>query len=202
MLFLTAHDVSVPPKLFKMATHKYVRPRKDHRAFDLISDALPFGRLWYEEASAAVDYAKYSSRSHRAVIRVYDHAGNVIETRQSEGADREASNELFSRDFSDENEIHSTPTSSREHANTVGDRFPQRVRSSWFGGLLRWRARAGCHTDSGCDRNACANSHPVSNFCAAQHSAPVRWIGSAHHETLSAAMRGSNPDRSPLRING
>src|SRR5262249_52512935 len=84
----------------------------------------------------------------------------------SEGADREASNELFSRDFSDEKEIHSTPTSSHEHANTAGDCFPQRVRSSWFGGLLRWRARTSCHTESGCDRNACANSHPVSNFCA------------------------------------
>src|SRR5262249_288588 len=29
------------------------RPRKDHRGIDLISDALPFGRLWYEDASAA-----------------------------------------------------------------------------------------------------------------------------------------------------
>jgi hypothetical protein len=47
---------------------------------------------------------------------------------------RPPSNELFSRDFSDEKEMHS---SSREHANTVGDRFRQRVRSSWFGGLLR-----------------------------------------------------------------
>ena len=93
----------------------------------------------------------------------------------SEGADREASNELFSRDFSDEKEIHSTPTSSREHANMVGDRFRQRVRSSWFGGLLRWRARTSCHTDSGRDRNACADSHPVSNFCAGPRpSAPVR----------------------------
>jgi hypothetical protein len=25
-----------------------VRPRKDHRGVDLISDALPFGGLWYE----------------------------------------------------------------------------------------------------------------------------------------------------------
>ena len=24
-----------------------IRPRKDHRDVDLISDALPFGRLWY-----------------------------------------------------------------------------------------------------------------------------------------------------------
>jgi hypothetical protein len=71
-------------------------------------------------------------------------------------------------------EINSTPTSSREHANTVGDRFRQRVRSSWFGGLLRWRARTSRHT---CDRIAFANSHPVSTFCAAASTAPVRWIG-------------------------
>jgi hypothetical protein len=33
-----------------MATHVYeVRPRRDRRGFDLISDALPFGRLWYAE---------------------------------------------------------------------------------------------------------------------------------------------------------
>ena len=29
-----------------------VRPRKDHRGVDLISDALPFGRLWYDEPNA------------------------------------------------------------------------------------------------------------------------------------------------------
>jgi hypothetical protein len=60
-----------------------VRARKDHRGVDLISDALPFGRLWYGEPNAVsngIDYAKFRSRSHRAVIRVYDAAGNVIET--------------------------------------------------------------------------------------------------------------------------
>jgi hypothetical protein len=57
-----------------------VRPRKDHRGLDLISDALPFGRLWYEQAPDAIDYAKFRSRSCDAVIRVYDEAGNVIET--------------------------------------------------------------------------------------------------------------------------
>jgi hypothetical protein len=56
-----------------------VRPRKDHRGVDLISDALPFGRLWYGEPNNAVDYAKHRSRSHDAVIRVYDEAGKVIE---------------------------------------------------------------------------------------------------------------------------
>jgi len=33
--------------------HLYeVRPRKDKRGVDLISDALPFGRLWYGEPNA------------------------------------------------------------------------------------------------------------------------------------------------------
>ena len=30
-----------------------VRLRKDKRGVDLISDTLPFGRLWYEDASAS-----------------------------------------------------------------------------------------------------------------------------------------------------
>ena len=63
-------------------THVYeVRPRKDHRGVDLISDTLPFGRLWYGEPDAitnAIDYAKFYSRSHDAIIRVYDEADNVI----------------------------------------------------------------------------------------------------------------------------
>jgi hypothetical protein len=49
----------------------------------MISHALPFGRLWYAEPNAisnAIGYAKFNSRSHDAVIRVYDQAGNVIET--------------------------------------------------------------------------------------------------------------------------
>ena len=53
------------------------------RGIHLISDALPFGRLWYDEpnaASNAVSYAKFRSRSHDAVIRVYDQAEKVIDT--------------------------------------------------------------------------------------------------------------------------
>jgi hypothetical protein len=69
--------------------HVYeVRPRKDHRGVNLISDALPFGRLWYGEpnaASNAVDYAKFFSRSQDAVIRVYDDAGCVTETHEHAG---------------------------------------------------------------------------------------------------------------------
>ncbi len=65
-----------------------VRPRNDKRGFDLISDALPFGRLWYGEPSAvsnATGFAKFFSLSHDAVIRVYDEAGNVIETHDHPG---------------------------------------------------------------------------------------------------------------------
>ena len=67
-------------------THVYeVRTRKTHRGFDLMSDVLPFGRLWYGEQNAvsnAIGYAMHYSRSHDAVIRVYDEAGNVIEAQE------------------------------------------------------------------------------------------------------------------------
>jgi hypothetical protein len=69
-----------------------VRPRKDKRGVDLISDALPFGRLWYAGPNAitnAIGYAEHYSRSHDAVMRVYDEAGNVIETHEHEGEFRE-----------------------------------------------------------------------------------------------------------------
>jgi hypothetical protein len=49
-------------------------------------------RLWYGEPNAvsnAVDYTKFRSRSHDAVILVYDHAGNVIETHEQVGEFRE-----------------------------------------------------------------------------------------------------------------
>ena len=51
-------------------THTYeVRPHKDSRGVDLISDALPFGRLWYGEPNAvsnAIGYANHRNRSHNA----------------------------------------------------------------------------------------------------------------------------------------
>jgi hypothetical protein len=65
-----------------MNAHVYeVRPRKDKRGVDLISDALPFGRLWYANSNA-VEYAKFRSRSNDAVIWVCDSGGNVTETHE------------------------------------------------------------------------------------------------------------------------
>jgi len=64
-------------------THIYeVHPRQDHYGVNLISDVLPFGRLLYLEVREAVAYAKFYSRSQDATIRVYDAAGNVIETHE------------------------------------------------------------------------------------------------------------------------
>jgi len=57
-----------------------------------ISAALPFGRLCYGEPnpiSNAIGYAKHRSRSHDAVIRVFDDAGNVIETHEVRGKFKE-----------------------------------------------------------------------------------------------------------------
>jgi hypothetical protein len=48
--------------------------------------------LWYAEPDAvsnAVGYAKFFSRSRDAVIRVYDEAGNVIETHEQAGEFKE-----------------------------------------------------------------------------------------------------------------
>jgi hypothetical protein len=77
----------------KKTKHVYdLRPRKDKRGVDLVSDALPFGRLWYDGPKAAINaigYAQRYSRSHGAVIRVYDVASNVIETRECKGEFKE-----------------------------------------------------------------------------------------------------------------
>ena len=64
----------------------------DRHGFDLISDALPFGRRWYDGPNAAnnaIGYASQYSRAHGAVVRVYDEAGNVIETHEHKGDSKE-----------------------------------------------------------------------------------------------------------------
>ena len=72
-----------------------VRPRSDKRGVDLISDVLRFGRLWYDTPDHAIGYALHSSRSHAAVIRVYDAAGNVIEAHERKGRIKAPSAAVF-----------------------------------------------------------------------------------------------------------
>jgi hypothetical protein len=59
-----------------LSQHIYeVRPRRDKLGFDLLWEALSFGKLWYDDADAAVGYAKFYSRAQPAVIRIYDSSG-------------------------------------------------------------------------------------------------------------------------------
>jgi hypothetical protein len=65
-----------------------IRLRADKRGVDLTSDVLALGPLWYAGPNAisnAIKYAKFFSGSHDSVIRVYDEAGNVIETQGQAG---------------------------------------------------------------------------------------------------------------------
>jgi hypothetical protein len=62
-----------------------IRPRDDGDGFDLISDRLRHGPIWYAGPDAvrnAIAYAKFRShsRSRRAIVRVLDRSDAVIET--------------------------------------------------------------------------------------------------------------------------
>ena len=49
------------------------------------TNALTFGWLLYVKPDDAIGDAKFCSRSHDAVICVYDGAGNLIETHEHRG---------------------------------------------------------------------------------------------------------------------
>ena len=81
------------------STREYeIQPRKHHRGVDLFCDVLPFDHLWYGEPKAVSDtiaYPKHRGRSRHAVIRVYDTAGNVIETHDRAGDFKEVALDSF-----------------------------------------------------------------------------------------------------------
>ena len=61
-----------------------VRPRQDREGIDLISELFRYGPIWYAGPDAvrnAIAYAKYRShsRSQRAIIRVLDDSGAVVQ---------------------------------------------------------------------------------------------------------------------------
>jgi hypothetical protein len=80
---------------FTPAHHVYeIRPHKDRDGFDLISDRLWRGPIWYAGPDAvryAVAYAKYHSlsRSRRAIIRVLDESDATVCIARSAGDFRE-----------------------------------------------------------------------------------------------------------------
>jgi hypothetical protein len=62
--------------------HTYeVRPRKDGRGVDLISDALPFGRLWYGGPNAVANAVGCTAVDHmmrRSAVDTRPHPTNVL----------------------------------------------------------------------------------------------------------------------------
>jgi len=63
-----------------MMQHGYeIHPRNIRGGVDLISDTLPFGRLWFRDANASIRYARFISRSHSATVIVYDASGAVLQ---------------------------------------------------------------------------------------------------------------------------
>jgi hypothetical protein len=52
-------------------------------SFPMRCHSIGCGMASPDAINNAIDYAKFRSRIHNAVIRVYDAAGNVIETHES-----------------------------------------------------------------------------------------------------------------------
>lgn len=65
-----------------------VCPQSDKRKISRLADVCA-DRLQPNAISNATGYAKFFSRSHDAVIRVYDEASNVIETHEHDGEFKE-----------------------------------------------------------------------------------------------------------------
>jgi hypothetical protein len=74
-------------KTMSSSQHVYeIRPRKDRRGLDLISERLPLGVLWFEGADAiedAVNYARAFSYPRPAIIRVLNESGIFAVTLES-----------------------------------------------------------------------------------------------------------------------
>jgi hypothetical protein len=65
-----------------------IRPRKDWHGFALVGNRVPLGELRFEGPDAIVDavnYAKFYSRSHPGIIRVFDESGAVVWMADSAG---------------------------------------------------------------------------------------------------------------------
>jgi len=58
-----------------------IRPRKDRRGVDLVSEALPFGSLWYSGPNAtenAASYAAFCASGKPALVKVLNARGELM----------------------------------------------------------------------------------------------------------------------------
>lgn len=67
-----------------------LKPGKDGRGFYLISEALPFGRLWFQDPDAAIGFATFYSQSKRGEVCIFDAAGGLLYVRSWAGNFKEA----------------------------------------------------------------------------------------------------------------
>jgi hypothetical protein len=77
-LQFAAHNIPLMP-----VHASEVRPRRDQRGVDLISNALPFGRLWYAEPNAienAIDYAKPAKKRLKRLKTVREKTIKTFQT--------------------------------------------------------------------------------------------------------------------------
>ena len=59
-----------------------VRPRRKRRGWKLEGERLSHGSLWFETESAAVGYAKWSSRVNGCRVEILDHQDEVVRTEE------------------------------------------------------------------------------------------------------------------------
>ena len=67
------------------------------RSGSLISDVLPFGRLWYGQGADAIRLRQISQPIRSRCDRVYGEAGDVIETHEQAGEFAGAALEQYAR---------------------------------------------------------------------------------------------------------
>jgi hypothetical protein len=59
-----------------------VRPRKARDGFNLESNALSHGHLWYEKQDCAISYAEWHSRVKGCKIDIVTDSGGIVRTIQ------------------------------------------------------------------------------------------------------------------------
>jgi hypothetical protein len=72
----------------KMSAIYELRPRPDGRGYNLTSDSLPFGILWYQDREFAISYAKFYSQLTGCEVRIFNAKGELLETRTADAAPR------------------------------------------------------------------------------------------------------------------
>jgi hypothetical protein len=64
-----------------------IRPRKERNGWNLESDRLSHGTLWYQNENDALGYAKWNSRVNGCRIEILDEQNQIVRTEESSSGD-------------------------------------------------------------------------------------------------------------------